>query len=135
MRFEVFRGLKEVRSESGSSIVGFVLVTPLVITLFIAIGQIAMLVADKSVLNSAAVAGARVASAADASNTEGRSAALGVLASRGAGFVPESVTVTRVQVQGIRYVAVTVTRRASIPFLNRDLVLVGRARALDEGAL
>ena len=84
------RNRNELASETGSGIVGFVLVAPLVVAIFVAIGQIAMLVADKSVLNSAAVIGARTASAADASNADGRSAVLGVLASRGAGFRPES---------------------------------------------
>ena len=135
MRFEVFRGRKVLKSQSGSSIVGFVLVAPLVVTLFIAIGQIAMLVADKSVLNSAAVIGARTASAADASNADGRSAALDVLMSRGSGFTPDSVKISRVQIQGNRYVAVSVSRRVNIPFLDRGFLLVGRARALDEGAL
>jgi len=60
---EVSRNRNELASETGSGIVGFVLVAPLVVAIFIAIGQIAMLVADKSVLNSAAVIGARTASA------------------------------------------------------------------------
>jgi hypothetical protein len=94
-----------------------------------------MLVADKSVLNSAAVIGARTASAADASNADGRSAALDVLMSRGSGFTPDSVKISRVQIQGNRYVAVIVSRRVNIPFLDRGFLLVGRASALDEGAL
>jgi len=71
---EVSRNRNELASDTGYGIVGFVLVAPLVIAIFIAIGQIAMLVADKSVLNSAAVIGARTASAADASNADGRNA-------------------------------------------------------------
>ena len=62
MHSEVSRNRNELASETGSGIVGFVLVAPLVVAIFIAIGQIAMLVADKSVLNSAAVIGARKAS-------------------------------------------------------------------------
>ena len=78
MHSEVFPNRNELASETGSGIVGFVLVAPLVVAIFIAIGQIAMLVADKSVLNSAAVIGARTASAADASNADGRNAVLKV---------------------------------------------------------
>lgn len=135
MHFEVFRSLNKLSAETGSGIVGFVLVAPLVVALFIAIGQIAMLVADKSVLNSAAVIGARTASAADASNADGRSAVLRVLTSRGSGFQPETILVTQTRIQGLTYISVSVSRKVSIPFLDREIVLTGRARAIDEAAL
>ena len=135
MRCEVSRNLSNLGSDTGSGIVGFVLVAPLLVATFIAIGQIAMLVADKSVLDSAAVIGARTASAADATNAQGRSAALNVLASRGAGFRPESIVVTQVRHQGLTYVSVSVTRRIEIPFLGRELLITGKARAIDEASL
>ena len=131
----MFRSLNKLSAETGSGIVGFVLVAPLVVALFIAIGQIAMLVADKSVLNSAAVIGARTASAADASNADGRSAVLRVLTSRGSGFQPETILVTQTRTQGLTYISVSVSRKVSIPFLDREIVLTGRARAIDEAAL
>jgi len=131
----VFRNLNKLSAETGSGIVGFVLVAPLVVALFIAIGQISMLVADKSVLNSAAVIGARTASAADASNADGRSAVLRVLNSRGSGFQPEKILVTQTRIQGLTYISVSVSRKVSIPFLDREIVLTGRARAIDESDL
>ena len=124
-----------MNSDQGSGVVGFVLVAPLVIAIFIAIGQIAILVADKSVLNSAAVIGARTASAADASNSDGRSAVLNVLASRGSGFNPESIVITQERIQGLTYISVSVSRRATIPFLDRTILLTGKARAVDEAML
>jgi hypothetical protein len=114
---------------------GFVLVAPLIVAIFIAIGQIAMLVADKSVLNSAAVIGARTASAADASNTDGRNAVLKVLASRGAGFKPEAIVITQVRNQGLTYISVSVSRKVAIPLLDREILMTGRARAIDEASL
>ena len=135
MHYEVFRDRNAMASDTGSGIVGFVIVAPLVVAIFIAIGQIAMLVADKSVLNSAAIIGARTASAADASNADGRSAVLRVLASRGAGFKPEAIVVTQVRNQGLTYIAVSVTRRIEIPFVNYEVLLTGRARAIDEASL
>jgi hypothetical protein len=122
-------------SDKGSSIVGFVLVAPLVVAIFIAIGQIAMLVADKSVLNSAAVIGARTASAADATNADGRNAALRVLASRGAGFSPDAIVISQVRNQGITYISVSVTRKVAIPLLDREILMTGQARAIDEATL
>jgi hypothetical protein len=133
--YEVFRNRNALVSDTGSGIVGFVLVAPLVVAIFIAIGQIAMLVADKSVLNSAAVIGARTASAADATNADGRNAALRVLASRGAGFSPDAIVITQVRNQGLTYISVSVTRRVAIPFLNREILMTGRARAIDEASL
>lgn len=129
------RSHSELASDEGSGIVGFVLVAPLVVAFFIAIGQIAMLVADKSVLNSAAVIGARTASASDASTAAGRSAALNVLASRGSSFKPESITFAQVEDQGLTYVSVSITRSIEIPFLGRSFLMTGRARAIDEASL
>jgi hypothetical protein len=131
----VFRNRSEIASDTGSSIVGFVLVAPLVVAIFIAIGQIAMLVADKSVLTSAAVIGARTASAADATNADGRSAALNVLASRSSGFTSETIIFTQSRSQGLNYVSVLITRKVQIPFLGREFLMTGRARAIDEAAL
>ena len=135
MHSEVSRNHNELASETGSGIVGFVLVAPLVVAIFIAIGQIAMLVADKSVLNSAAVIGARTASAADASNADGRNAVLKVLASRGAGFKPETIVITQVRNQGLTYISVSVSRKVAIPLLDREILMTGRARAIDEASL
>lgn len=135
MLYEVFRNRNAVASDTGSGIVGFVLVAPLVVAIFIAIGQIAMLVADKSVLNSAAVIGARTASAADATNADGRNAALRVLASRSVGFSPDAIVIIQVRNQGLTYISVSVTRRAAIPLLNREILMTGRARAIDEASL
>jgi hypothetical protein len=131
----VFRNRSEIESDKGSGIVGFVLVAPLVVAIFIGIGQISMLVADKTVLNSAAVIGARTASAADASNADGRIAALDVLESRGSRFKPESIVITQIRNQGLTYVSVSITRKIEIPFLGREIFMTGRARAIDEALL
>ena len=129
------RNHNEFTSDEGSGIVGFVLVAPLVVAIFIGVGQIAMLVADKSVLTSAAVIGARTASTADATNADGRSAVLKVLASRSSGFKPESINVTQTRNQDFTYISVSVTRKVEIPFLGRKILITGRARAIDEASL
>lgn len=131
----MFLNHSEIASERGSGVVGFVLVAPLLVAVFIAIGQIAMLVADKSVLDSAAVIGARTAGAADSSNEEGRSAVLKVLASRGSGFKPDSIVVKQVRNQGVTYVSVSVTQVFEIPLLGRKILMTGNARAIDEASL
>ena len=135
MRYEVFRSHSFLGSDKGSGIVGFVLVAPLVVTTFIAIGQIAMLVADKSVLDSAAVIAARAASAADATSADGKAAALNVLRSRGSGFKTDSIVIKQVRDQGLEYVSVSVSRKVEIPFLGSQFVLTGNARTIDEASL
>jgi len=134
VRFEAFRSRNKLRSDLGSGVVGFVLVAPLLVLVFVSIGQIAMLVADKSVLNSAAVIGARTASAADATNFSGRTAALAVLRSRGTNF-DGNIAVTNEQIQGIGYVRVTVSREVRIKLLNRSVALAATARAINEKLL
>ena len=135
MRFEVSRDRNKLASDSGSGIVGFVLVAPLLVSVFIAIAQIAMLVADKSVLDSAAAIGARTASAADATNEQGRSAVLNVLASRGSGFKPEKIIIKQVSNHGFIFVSVSVTRVVEIPFVGHRIFMTGEARAIDEASL
>lgn len=129
------RNRSDLVAENGSGIVGFVLVAPLLVAVFIAIGQIAMLVADKSVLDSAAVIGARTAGAADASNEEGINAALKVLESRGFDVNPGTIVIRQERTQGLTYVSVLVTQPFEIPFLGRKILITGSARAIDEAFL
>jgi Flp pilus assembly protein TadG len=118
--------------ENGSSLVGFVLVAPLLVSVFIAVGQISIIVADKSVLNSAATIGARAASAADASNSTGYTAASAILASRGGDFNAARISVIQEHIAGIDYVRVTITREIEIQLLNKKISLVATSRAVDE---
>ena len=124
----------KLSSDLGSGIVGFVLVAPLLVLVFVSIGQIVMLVADKSVLNSAAVIGARSASASDATNNSGRAAALTVLASRSPNF-NGNISVSRERIQGLGYVNVTVSQDFRISLVNRSVTLTATARTIDEKLL
>lgn len=132
MRFEGFRNRRVLAKENGSSLVGFVLVAPLLVSVFIAVGQISIIVADKSVLNSAATIGARAASAADASNSTGYTAASAILASRGGDFNAAKISVIQEQIAGIDYVRVTITREIEIQLLGQKISLVATSRAVDE---
>lgn len=94
-----------------------------------------MLVADKSVLNSAAAIGARTAGAADASNEEGRNAALKVLASHGFESNSNSILISQELTQGVTYVLVSVSQVMEIPYLGQKIEITGNARAIDEASL
>lgn len=132
MRFEGFPNRRVLTKENGSSLVGFVLVAPLLVSVFIAVGQISIIVADKSVLNSAATIGARAASAADASNSTGYTAASAILASRGGDFNAAKISVIQEHIAGIDYVRVTITREIEIQLLVQKISLVATSRAVDE---
>lgn len=132
MRFEEYRNRRVLAKENGSGLVGFVLVAPLLVSVFIAVGQISIIVADKSVLNSAATIGARAASAADASNSTGYTAASAILASRGGDFKAAKISVIQEQIAGIDYVRVTITREIEIQLLDQKISLVATSRAVDE---
>ena len=75
------------------------------------------------------------AGTADATNTDGRRAAMNVLTSRGSGFGAEVITISQARNQGLTYISVTVTRKVTIPFLNREISITGKARAIDEASL
>lgn len=135
MRSVVFRSRRVLTNENGSSLVGFVLVAPLLVSVFIAVGQISIIVADKSVLNSAATIGARAASAADASNLTGFNAASTILASRGGDFKSAKISVIQERISGIDYVRVTITRDMVIQLINQKISLIATARSVDERAL
>jgi Flp pilus assembly protein TadG len=130
-----FRSHSFLTRENGSSLVGFVLVAPLLVSVFIAVGQISIIAADKSVLNSAATIGARAASAADASNLTGYNAASTILASRGGDFKSAKISVIQERIAGINYVRVTVTRDIEIQLINRKISLIATARSVDERTL
>lgn len=135
MRSVVFRSRRVLTNENGSSLVGFVLVAPLLVSVFIAVGQISIIVADKSVLNSAATIGARAASAADASNLTGYNAASTILTSRGGDFKSAKISVIQERISGIDYVRVTITRDMVIQLINQKISLIATARSVDERAL
>jgi Flp pilus assembly protein TadG len=135
MHSVVFRSHRFLKRDNGSSLVGFVLVAPLLVSVFIAVGQISIIVADKSVLNSAATIGARAASAADASNLTGYNAASTILASRGGDFKSAKITVIQERIAGINYVRVTITRDIEIQLIDQKVSLIATARSVDERTL
>ena len=135
MRSVEFRSPRLFTRDDGSSLVGFVLVAPLLVSVFIAVGQISIIAADKSVLNSAATIGARAASAADASNLAGYNGASTILASRGGDFKSAKISVIQERVAGINYVRVTVTRDIEIQLINQKISLIATARSVDERTL
>ena len=143
-RCEVFLNLRQVRrqlnralnfDDSGSSVVSFTLVAPLLVSLFVAVAQVVVLVADKAVITSAATVGARSASASDASLTTGVVKARQVLSSRAGIANSAQISIRRELISGVSYVRMTVSGEVRIPWLNQRIHISSTSRALDERSL
>ena len=135
MHCGVFHSLRKRFDETGSGLVGFVLVAPLLVLVFIAVGQISIIVADKTVLHAAATIGARAASAADATNATGFKVAQAVLASRSKNFSAAKISVIQERIAGIDYVVVKISREVDIQWINQHISLNSTARSVNERKL
>jgi len=132
----VFRRVpSRLNSSRGSSIIGFVLVVPLVITVFIAVSQLVMFVADKSTVTSAALAGARDASAADASLAQGIYTAQQILASKEYLSNSAKISASRQTYSGVDFVRMSVECELKVIWLNKVIHITSTSRSLDERTL
>jgi Flp pilus assembly protein TadG len=132
----VFRRIcPRLNSCRGSSVVGFALVAPLVTAVFVAVTQIVMLLGDKSTVTSAAVAGARDASAADASAIQGIAHAKKILASKKYLSDTARISLENEQNAGVHFVRMTVECDVEIPWINQAIHISSTSRSLDERSL
>lgn len=125
---------RSLRRDRGSAVIGFALVAPLVVGVFIVVIQIGSVLADRATLSLAAQSGVRVASTLDGTNTQGRAKALSVLHSRGM----DANAVVRFQDERrgtMHYVVCTAVSHRHIAWLNREVSFTVKARAIDERLL
>ncbi len=122
-------------SSRGSSVVDFVLVAPLLIVVFVAATQAEMFLADKSTISSAAIAGARNASMADASSAKGVALAQKILSGKKDLSNSAKISVSREQTSGVDFVRMTVEFEFKIPWIDQVVHISSTSRALDEKSL
>lgn len=119
-----------LHQEIGSAVVDFIMVVPLVVTVFISVAQLVMIGHQRSILVSALDQGVRVASVADGTLAEGKSRIQSVLLDHS--IAPDDVTVTlsRSSSSGVSYVL----GKANWPrsAIGIDFDLVATSRAIDE---
>jgi len=122
------------RHDQGSSIVGFALVAPILVGVFLAVLQIANLVNVQTTLNVAAVSGARVASTFDGTLTDGIFESRSRLEKQGITQV-EAINVTRKNLSGVTFVEIEILKNYQISWLQTSLSLRAVGRSVDEKSL
>lgn len=117
------------RAENGSAVVGFALVTPLLVLVAVAVLQVALVAHVRSVLVSAAGEGARAAALAGSSVSLGQARVRGLLSEGVADALVTEVDVRRLRVDGLPVMAVRI--HAEIPVVA--LPTVARVPVTVEG--
>ena len=104
------------RGDTGSAVVEFALVTPLLLVLLLGVLQIALAMHVRATLTAAAAEGARVAALSGSSLSRGEQRTRDVLADSLAGGRVAGVSASRERLAGVEVVAITVT--ASLPLIG-----------------
>jgi Flp pilus assembly protein TadG len=115
-RVRLRRQLTRARSDEGSAVVEFALVTPLLLVLLLGVLQIALAMHVRATLTAAAAEGARVAALSGSSLIRGEQRTRDVLTDSLAGGGVAGVSASRQRVDGVEVVAVTVA--ASLPLFG-----------------
>lgn len=126
MQFDQFHHL-----DDGSNTVGFALVAPLIVGVFLATLQIANLVNVQTSLNSAANSGARVASRYDGALTDGIRDAKNHLAIQGLEKGSE-ITIERTIIEGIPLIQIKIQKDYRVPWLDISITLNSVGKSIDE---
>lgn len=124
---------KSFRCDAGSAVVGFSMIAPLVIAVFITVVNVSSIVSTRAVLTSAAHTGGRVAANYGATHQMGLQAARQIMESKN--LDTAQVSFHNEVVQGVDFVVVTVTYKQHVSWLNRDVELVATSRTVNENAL
>lgn len=119
------------KSDKGSNAVGFALVAPILVGVFLAISQIANLINVQIVMMAAAKTGARQASRYDASLNDGLISANNILSQHGFAKI-KNATISRANLNGIWFVELEISKDFSIPWLNYVIELNATGRSVDE---
>lgn len=104
------------RGDTGSAVVEFALVTPLLLVLLLGVLQIALAMHVRATLTAAAAEGARVAALSGSSLSRGEQRTRDVLADSLTGGRVGGVSASRERLAGVEVVAITVT--ASLPLIG-----------------
>lgn len=111
------------------------MVAPLAVAVFLAVIQVAYLLVDRAVVQSAAHSGARVAATLGSTQQRGLAAAGEVAAGQGLERASMDYTWRRVTVSGVGYLELTASYPVHISWLGRTVVLRGSSAAVDENTL
>jgi Flp pilus assembly protein TadG len=123
---------RRIRDDSGSAVVEFALVTPILLIVVLAVVQIILALHVRSTLTAAAAEGARAAALADSSLAIGERRTREILATVIGGGAATSVTASRARVGDVRVIRVRVTARLPLLGMLGPETLVVNGHALTE---
>lgn len=122
-----------VRGETGSAVVEFALVTPMLLVLLLGVLQIALALHVRATLTAAAAEGARVAALSGSSLDAGVARTRSVLATSLAGGALAGVRASRAVESGVRVVEVTVSGTLPLMGMLGPTALQVTGHAVQEG--
>ena len=111
------------------------MVAPLTAAVFVAVIQVAYLLALRTAVQSAAHSGARVAATLGSDHERGEQAARTVLADQGLVRTRASFQWEHVSLSGVDFVDLTIDVPIEVPWVGQTVVLHGSALVIDENAL
>jgi hypothetical protein len=121
--------------DRGSAVVDFVLVSALLVTLFLAIGQLALALHVRNTLIAAASEGARYGADADRSPADGADRTRELIRQSLSGAFADDVSAAYDQIDGVPVVTVEVKARLPlVGWLGPSRALVVRGHAYEEAA-
>lgn len=123
---------RRIRDDSGSAVVEFALVTPILLIVVLAIVQIILALHVRSTLTAAAAEGARAAALADSSLAIGERRAREILTTVIGGGAATSVSASRARVDDVPVIRVRVTARLPLLGMLGPETLVVQGHALVE---
>ena len=124
---------RSIFSDRGSALVDFILVVPVLISTFVAVGEITMLVHHRAVLTAALEQGVRAASVSNGSMAIGKARAQAVLKDHGVALDSVGITLKREIADGAYFVTGTIERTESV--FGTSVTIKARSRSLDESKL
>ena len=122
-----------LRRDSGSAVVDFVLVLPILVATFISVSELAMVAERRSVLTSSVDQGVRVASVADGSLDEGVARTKSVLADHDISSDEVQLKFVRTRSSGINYVVGTARWPMTVMGIGIDITAI--TRSIDESKM
>ncbi len=135
MRFILCQLRKVLRAVDGNATLGFAMVAPLVVAVFIAVLQLVAITREQAALAAIAHDASRVASVFNGTPSHGVSAARAKLGSSTVTRARATIKIQRVTNGGVHYVQTTISENYRIAWLAKSVMLNASVRSIDEGAL
>lgn len=126
---------KQVCATDGNATLGFVLVAPLVVAVFIVVLQLVAITREQAALTAIAHDASRIASVSGGQLSHGMNVAHKKLGSSSVVRERANVKVQRLTYGGVNYVQTTVSESYPLTWFAKSVTLTTSVRSVDESAL